>query len=219
MGQKYRVFIREGGISFYADDVALAESGQKVVKNPKKDELLGIIQALEEGIITTEVHVVGDVEKNWQRFVKHFKVIEAAGGVVLNQQDEWLFIHRLGRWDLPKGKLKKGEKPKEAATREVSEECGIPEPTILANITDTYHVYPLHGKRILKHTYWYLMRSTEHAGLVAQAEEGITDVRWVNKFQVAVVAADSYGSIRQVIDRAFEVMGELSGGKENPRID
>jgi len=184
----------------------LAESGQKVVKTPKKDELLGIIQAMEEGLSATEVHVVGDVEKNWKRFVKQFKVIEAAGGVVLNEQDEWLFIHRLGKWDLPKGKLEKGEKPKEAATREVSEECGIPEPAIVAHITDSYHVYPLNGKRILKRTYWYLMRSTAHTGLVAQAEEGITDVRWVNTNQVAVVAADSYGSIRQVIDRAYGVI-------------
>lgn len=206
MGQKYRVFIREGAISFYADDMPLAESGQKVVKTPKKDELLGIIQAMEEGLSATEVHVVGDVEKNWKRFVKQFKVIEAAGGVVLNEQDEWLFIHRLGKWDLPKGKLEKGEKPKEAATREVSEECGIPEPAIVAHITDSYHVYPLNGKRILKRTYWYLMRSTAHTGLVAQAEEGITDVRWVNTNQVAVVAADSYGSIRQVIDRAYGVI-------------
>ena len=168
--------------------------------------MLGIIQAMEEGLSATEVHVVGDVEKNWKRFVKQFKVIEAAGGVVLNEQDEWLFIHRLGKWDLPKGKLEKGEKPKEAATREVSEECGIPEPAIVAHITDSYHVYPLNGKRILKRTYWYLMRSTAHTGLVAQAEEGITDVRWVNTNQVAVVAADSYGSIRQVIDRAYGVI-------------
>ncbi len=214
MGQKYRVFIREGSIAFYDGRAEQILGRQQVVENPKKDALLGIIQALEEGLNATEVHVGGDVEKNWQRFVKQFKIIEAAGGVVLNEQDEWLFIHRLGRWDLPKGKLEKGEKPKEAATREVSEECGIPEPAIVAHITDSYHVYPLHGKRILKRTYWYLMRSTAHTGLVAQAEEGITDVRWVNKFQVAVVAADSYGSIRQVIDRAIEVMGELSGGLE-----
>ena len=215
MGQKYRVFIRDGSISFYDGRAEQVLGRQQVVENPKKDVLLGIIEGLEEGTTSTEVHVVGDVEKNWKRFVKQFKIIEAAGGVVLNQQDEWLFIHRLGKWDLPKGKLEKGEKPKEAATREVSEECGIPEPAIVAHITDSYHVYPLNGKRILKRTYWYLMRSTAHTGLVAQAEEGITDVRWVNKFQVAVVAADSYGSIRQVIDRAFGVMEELSGVKES----
>ena len=211
MVRKYRVFIRDGAIAFYDGGAQQVASGQQVVENPKKDALLGIIEGLEEGITTTEVHVVGDAEKNWKRFVKQFTVIEAAGGVVLNDADDWLFIHRLGRWDLPKGKLEKGEKPKQAATREVSEECGIPEPTIVAHITDSYHVYPLNGKRILKRTYWYLMRSTNHAGLVAQAEEGITDVRWVNKFQVAVVAADSYGSIRQVIERAFEVMAEIDG--------
>ena len=184
IAQKYRVFIRDGSIAFYDGRAEQVLGGQQVVENPKKDVLLGIIQALEEGLSTTEVHVVGDVEKNWQRFVKQFKIIEAAGGVVLNEADEWLFIHRLGKWDLPKGKLEKDEKPKEAATREVSEECGIPEPAIVAHITNSYHVYPLNGKRTLKRTYWYLMRSTAHTGLIAQAEEGITDVRWVSKFQV-----------------------------------
>lgn len=62
--------------------------------------------------------------------------------------------------------------------------CGIPELATVAYITDTCHVYPLNGKRILKRTYWYLIRSTAHKGLVAQAEEGITDVLWVNKFQL-----------------------------------
>jgi hypothetical protein len=128
MVRKYRVFIRDGAIAFYDGGAQQVASGQQVVENPKKDALRGIIEGLEEGMTTTEVHVVGDAEKNWKRFVKQFTVIEAAGGVVLNEADDWLFIHRLGRWDLPKGKLEKGEKPKQAATREVSEECGIPEP-------------------------------------------------------------------------------------------
>lgn len=181
------------------------------IENPTKDLFRRIIGGMEDGLTTTTVFVVGDVETNWKRFVKQFKLIEAAGGVVLNEADEWLFIHRLGRWDLPKGKLEKDENPKEAATREVSEECGIPEPTIIARITDSYHVYPLKGDRILKRTYWYLMRSSTTDALVPQAEEGITDVRWVSKYQVAVVAADSYGSIRQVIDRAFEVIAGRKG--------
>lgn len=174
------------------------------MKNPKKDVLLGIIEGLEKGTGTTEVHVVGDVEKNWKRFAEQCTLIEAAGGVVLNGAGDWLFIHRLGRWDLPKGKLEKGERPKEAATREVSEECGIPEPEILTHLTDTYHVYTLKGKRILKRTYWYMMRSTEHAALAAQTEEGITDVRWVKPVQVAELARDSYGSIRMVIEHAMD---------------
>ena len=36
-----------------------------------------------------------------------------------------LFIYRFNKWDLPKGKLNKGEKKQDCAIREVEEECGI----------------------------------------------------------------------------------------------
>lgn len=53
------------------------------------------------------------------------KFILAAGGLVKNTEDQWLLIFRLGKWDLPKGKLENGETPEAAALREVEEECGI----------------------------------------------------------------------------------------------
>ncbi len=48
-----------------------------------------------------------------------FKVIYAGGGVVKNSSGQILFIHRLGVWDLPKGKAEKGESNEETALREV----------------------------------------------------------------------------------------------------
>src|SRR5665213_1803978 len=55
---------------------------------------------------------------------KRYKYIEAAGGLVLNEKGKVLMIHRLGVWDLPKGKLDKGETPRKAAIREIEEESG-----------------------------------------------------------------------------------------------
>src|SRR5688572_26554380 len=55
---------------------------------------------------------------------KDFHYIEAAGGYI-QKGDEYLFIHRHGRWDLPKGKLEKGEALQDAAIRECEEECGV----------------------------------------------------------------------------------------------
>ena len=43
-----------------------------------------------------------------------FKVVEAAGGVVSNKNGEILFIRRMGKWDLPKGKIEKGESLEQA---------------------------------------------------------------------------------------------------------
>lgn len=66
-----------------------------------------------------------DLERLKQLFFKQFVVIEAAGGIVQNTNKELLFIYRLGKWDLPKGKMEKGEHPDECALREVTEETGV----------------------------------------------------------------------------------------------
>ena len=42
-----------------------------------------------------------NVEDAWESFCGQFELVRAAGGVILNDQDEMLFIFRLGRWDLP----------------------------------------------------------------------------------------------------------------------
>ncbi|MEI7980548.1 MAG: NUDIX domain-containing protein [Bacteroidota bacterium] len=40
-----------------------------------------------------------------EAFSGFFKRVDAAGGIVKNEKGEYLFIHRLGFWDLPKGKI------------------------------------------------------------------------------------------------------------------
>lgn len=148
---------------------------------------------------TASVFISGNTETNWQNFNANYKLIEAAGGLVQNQSSEWLFIHRNGMWDLPKGKLEPNESVEECAVREVAEECGIEEPTIEKPLTPTYHTYELNGKRILKKTYWYLMKSSDTSELVPQTEEGITEVKWVSAEKAKLLAASSFGSIREVI--------------------
>ena len=45
-----------------------------------------------------------DLDKLKKAFFKHFTIIEAAGGIVQNTSKEILFIYRLDKWDLPKGR-------------------------------------------------------------------------------------------------------------------
>ena len=52
--------------------------------------------------------------------------IKAAGGIVI-QGKKILFIKKNGRWEFPKGRLKKGSKRKNTALREIYEETGIPQ--------------------------------------------------------------------------------------------
>ena len=82
-----------------------------------------------------------NLEKDWTSFLKNLRVVPAAGGLVLNGKKQTLFIYRNNVWDLPKGRIEKGESIKTAAIREVEEECGIFNITIKQKLTTTYHIY------------------------------------------------------------------------------
>jgi 8-oxo-dGTP pyrophosphatase MutT (NUDIX family) len=132
-------------------------------------------------------------------FKSMFILVEAAGGLVKNKNGEYLFILRHGKWDLPKGKIEKGESIEEAAIREVEEECGISGLTIIKKMEPTFHTYFLHEKSILKPTYWFEMDCSDTSTLVPQAEEGITEVRWIAAEGLEMVRKNTYESIKDVI--------------------
>lgn len=145
--------------------------------------------------------ITGDVETMWKEFLQLFKLIDAAGGVVKNRENKMLFIFRLGKWDLPKGKVDKGETLEQAAIREVEEECGINKLIITEKITTTYHTYTLKGKNIVKASHWYSMTTSDNTALKPQTEENITDVRWVTEKKIPALLKEAYPSIAEVINK------------------
>ena len=82
-----------------------------------------------------------DLEAAWNALCTHTTPVPAAGGLLTNGAGQLLCIHRMGHWDLPKGKLEPGEKTEEAAAREVMEECGVPLPMVESPMATTHHVY------------------------------------------------------------------------------
>lgn len=132
---------------------------------------------------------------------KKFMIIQAAGGLVLNEKEEVLFIFRRGKWDLPKGKVDEGETLAEAAVREVCEETGLSSVTLGEPLITTYHTYNESGHHILKESYWYRMRVQGVQVLTPQAEEGIEEIRWVHPTEAEPLLAASFPSIRQVINQ------------------
>jgi len=122
-------------------------------------------------------------EKSFQDFSNRFTLVQAAGGLVKNNADEYLFIFRRGRWDLPKGKKDRDETPEETALREVQEECGLQDLQIIRALPSTYHSFPEKGKNILKHTRWFLMQ-TGQTEIILQYEEDIEDYRWLKKKEI-----------------------------------
>ncbi|OSY87919.1 NUDIX hydrolase [Tenacibaculum holothuriorum] len=140
------------------------------------------------------------LEKDWTDFKNAFKTISAAGGLVLNNQNEILFIYRGTKWDLPKGRIEKGESIEETAIREVEEECGITNVSIDQFLITTYHLFLQQGEHRLKETHWYLMNSTYKGELTPQLEEGITDVAFKNEKDTIEALGNTYANIRLVHD-------------------
>jgi hypothetical protein len=130
------------------------------------------------------------------------QLIKAAGGLVKNDKDEFLFIFRNKRWDLPKGKVEKGEKVKDAALREVEEECGVKIAQNNKKLCRTYHFYELAGKIVLKKTNWYNMTVKGNPKLAPQKEEGITRAEWLSQGQLKPVLKNTYPLILDVLGKA-----------------
>ena len=140
-----------------------------------------------------------DLDELRQAFWKHFTVIQAGGGLVLNENDEILMIFRRGSWDLPKGKLDDGESIDACAIREVKEDTGLVDVRLKNALLITYHVYRENDEHILKESHWYRMKASGDTTLIPQTEEQITDIRWVSLEEAVALAKGSFPSIRDVI--------------------
>ncbi len=144
------------------------------------------------------------LEAFWRAYQEEFVAISAAGGVVLDAVDNLLFIFKRGHWDLPKGKCEPDEKPETAALREIMEETGLEGITLQYFLMKTYHIYQERRQYLLKTVFWYLFRhpSTQPSARV-QAEEGIEMYRWVAPSEVPFLYTQSYGTIRDVIEKVL----------------
>lgn len=140
-----------------------------------------------------------NVNSLFEELKTQFKYIEAAGGLI-EQDKKYLFIHRLGKWDLPKGKIDKGENARQAAIRECEEECAITGLEIIKELPLTYHIYPYKETYALKTTYWFLMKSNFKGQLIPQTEENIEKAEWLDKaFIKKEVIKNTYPSVLDLI--------------------
>ncbi len=136
------------------------------------------------------------ISSDWLKVINSFNLIEASGGVVKNNYNDFLFIFKNGKWDLPKGKIDSGENPEKAAIREVNEETSLLELEMMCFVTNTYHLYK-QGSIILKKTFWFLMKAHNFQEMKPQKEEGITDLKWFSKKDFP----STYNSIKYVLSK------------------
>ena len=141
------------------------------------------------------------LEELKKAFFKKFVIVQAAGGLVLNEKKELLMIFRRGKWDLPKGKLDKGETLEQCAVREVEEETGLHQIELLAPLLITYHTYHEGTKFILKESHWYTMNVKGHQQLIPQTEEDIHEIKWVTLDEAGKLFPDCFPSVVDVIEK------------------
>ena len=121
-------------------------------------------------------------------------IVKAAGGVVVRGK-KILFIKKNGRWEFPKGRLKKGANRKKTAVREISEETGIKKKhlNIIMPLIPTHHHNKISGSTVVKETSWFLI---EYSGdpkrrLIPEKKEGITKCKWFTLDELVLMLKDS----------------------------
>ena len=170
-----------------------------LIINPELFENLDLLKLLTKkrvnsiGIFSNEFEIILNM------FKKKYPEIIAACGKVINNKSEILFIYRNKKWDLPKGKAEKNENISQTALREVEEETGIKNLSIIKPLDKTYHIFKRGKTNYLKTTYWFEMKSDYNGKFKPQKKEGITRVEWIGVENLSYILPKSYANIRLLI--------------------
>ena len=135
----------------------------------------------------------------------------SAGGVVVRlDEGQPLFLlirDSYKNWGFPKGHLEPGETPRAAALREVSEETGLGDLRLRAEIETIDWYFRFRGRLIHKVCHFYLMES-DSASTCPQRDEGITACRWESFERASSLI--SYENARVVLRHAFDLVTQDS---------
>ncbi len=106
----------------------------------------------------------------------------SAGGIIVRKHgSSWQILVVRDMNDaltFPKGKLEKGEKPIDAAKREIREEVGITKITLVKKLSIIRYIYRRNGL-ISKTVQYFIFKCTGTEPLKLQKEEGIHDAQWM----------------------------------------
>jgi len=190
-------------------------------KEPLWQQVLrpGVLQIFYDGLDTVQTIIKkmtnDEVEEIWlfcnnideccNDFKGVFQFVMAGGGLVKNEKDEYLFIFRRGKWDLPKGKLDEMESIEECAVREVEEETGLKEIGLDGHLCDTHHIYLEKGAYVLKESVWFKMNASSVHKLKPQTEEDIHEIKWLDPSHWDTVLGNTYPSIKDVLKQTGQL--------------
>ncbi|PKD18261.1 NUDIX hydrolase [Salegentibacter salinarum] len=178
--------------------------GENYVSLPiKKVRIKRIIKKISKGELLYVNLYHEKEEKLLKHLFKKLRVVTAAGGMVLNDKDEILFIYRKKRWDLPKGKTEKNETIEASAIREVEEETGVEGLQVTKFLQKTYHIFKRKGRYRLKVTHWYEMRTSYEGELRPETKEGIEKAKWKDLKKSQKALQKSYANIKLLFSEKY----------------
>ncbi len=206
----YEVFFNQYQLHFTTENnISLKDNIFQYVEIKRIDDFFSLLSSLESESAPSCFNLMCVISPGLlQRLPENFRQIPAAGGLVTDRKDRFLFIRRYGRWDLPKGAVEKGETAAMAAVREVEEECGIHQLEIRKELLPTWHLYrsphiKAENNWVLKKTSWFEMYHQGDGVTTPQKEEDIEAVRWFSRNELDEVFESTYASLKKMLKAYF----------------
>lgn len=108
--------------------------------------------------------------------------ISAGGVVVAKRGDRWVVLlmrDMNGSWTFPKGKIEKGEEPSQTAEREIEEEVGVDELTLVAPLKTVTYFFT-RGSLVRKNVFYFLFQAAKATTPKVLKKEGIQAASWMS---------------------------------------
>ncbi len=195
----YKVFVNKKEIILTTEAPKMPRSKALPLKSTPFKKIIRTLR-------TTNVDTLYLVHENPDKLISLFKkklpVTVAAGGVVQNDQKQVLFIYRKKRWDLPKGKVEKGETLQKGGKREVKEETGVKKLNVGTLLGKTYHIFKRNNRFQLKESHWFHMTTSYDGNLVPETKEDITKALWKGKKKTLKSLEKTYPNISHLFSKA-----------------
>lgn len=204
-----REIFHENKKLLFADDLSVAGTDYDIIFS----NIYQLIRLFEKHFISNNHNkdVIVFIPKKYSvnevflQFINCFEIVNASGGLVHTPKDEYLYIFRRGKWDLPKGHKERKEKKETTALREVREETGVSNMQVVKQLPSTYHFLFEDDKYKVKETHWFEMLLPATAPATAQSEEDIEKAEWLTREQVIAKLPLMYSSIAELTRKVLEL--------------
>jgi len=199
----HTIFVNERPIILTNKVIKEADFKVFLLKTVNLDD---VIRKMQRGVYKEVYLYHPEADKLMSIFKKRLGYRIAGGGLVINTKGDLLFIERNRKWDLPKGRTEKGEDIETTSLREVEEETGVQNLSIVNFLQETYHIYKSNGNFKLKITHWYLMQTDYTGALVPQTEEGITQAVWKTPIEAKYLLPNAYSNVAILVHRYLSAL-------------